>query len=150
MGGRVQPGPRTESVILLDTHVLIWLRSGDRRLGSTARREIDQALELGDAAASSISFWEVALLAERRRIELDLGVGEWRQLMLREGLVEIPVDGEIAIRAASLEGLRRDPADRLIVATALEGHQLMTADRQILDWPGPLRRLDATEKGRRS
>ena len=145
MGGRVQPGPRTESVIVLDTHVLIWLRSGDRRLGPTARRGIDRALEVGDAAASSISFWEVALLAERRRIELDLGVGEWRQLMLREGLVEIPVDGEIAIRAASLEGLRRDPADRLIIATALEGHQLVTADRQILDWQSSLDRLDATK-----
>ena len=145
MGGRVQPGPRTESVIVLDTHVLIWLRSGDRRLGSTARREIDQALELGDAAASSISFWEVALLAERRRIELDFEVGEWRQLLLREGLLEIPVNGDIAIRAAKLEGLRRDPADRLIIATALEGHQLVTADRQILDWQSSLDRLDATK-----
>ena len=145
MGGRVQPGPRTESVILLDTHVLIWLRSGDRRLGSTARREIDRALEVGDAAASSISFWEVALLAERRRIELDFEVGEWRQLLLREGLLEMPVNGDIAIRAAKLEGLRRDPADRLIIATALEGHQLVTADRQILDWQSSLDRLDATK-----
>ena len=132
-------------MILLDTHVLIWLRSGDRRLGTAARREIDRAWEVREAAASSICFWEVALLAERRRIELDFEVGEWRQLLLREGLVEIPLNGDIAIRAAKLEGLRRDPADRLIVATALEGHRLMTADRQILDWPSSLGRLDATK-----
>lgn len=72
-------------------------------------------------------------------------MGEWRQLLLREGLLEIPVNGDIAIRAAKLEGLRRDPADRLIIATALEGHQLVTADRQILDWQSSLDRLDATK-----
>lgn len=63
--------------------------------------------------------------------------------MLREGLREIPVDGDIGIRATELANFHRDPADRLIVATALGGHQLVTADRRILDWPGPLARLRA-------
>ena len=55
------------------------------------------------------------------------------------------MDGEIGIRAATLPDFHADPADRLIVATALEGHRLVTADRRILDWPGQLSRLDATQ-----
>ena len=68
-----------------------------------------------------------------------------RRDLLAQGLVEIPVSGVIGIRAGVLPELHGDPADRLIVATALEGHELLTADRRILDWPGKLSRIDATE-----
>lgn len=68
----------------------------------------------------------------------------WRRDLLARGLVEIPVSGVIGVRAGRLAGLPGDPADRLIVATALEGHDLLTADRRILDWSGQLNRLDAT------
>ena len=132
-------------MMLLDTHVLIWLRSGDRRLGSRARQEVERGLVANDVAASAITFWEIGLLRERGRIELDHDVGEWRRLLLREGLSEIPVDGAIAVRAAGLTGLHRDPADRLILATALQGHRLVTADERMLDWSGRLRRIDARE-----
>ena len=70
-------------------------------------------------------------------------VGVWRQEQLLQGLIEIPVDGEIGIRANTLADFHADPADRIIVATALEGHELITADERILDWPGQLSRLDA-------
>ncbi len=80
------------------------------------------------------------------RLDLRLDVDAWRQDLLDQGLVEIPVDGRIAVRAGLLPNMHGDPADRLIVATALVGgHQLVTADRRILEWPGPLRRLDATQ-----
>jgi len=63
-----------------------------------------------------------------------------------EGLIEIPVSGAIAVRASRLAHMHGDPADRIIVATALErGHELITADQRILDWEGTLRRLPATE-----
>lgn len=68
-----------------------------------------------------------------------------RRDLLAQGLVEIPVSGLIGVRAGRLPGLHGDPADRLIVATALEGHELFTADRRILDWSGKLNRFDATE-----
>ena len=48
-------------------------------------------------------------------------------------------------RGGLLPDLHGDPADRLILATALEGHQLVTADVRLLDWPGAVRRLDARE-----
>ena len=132
-------------MLVVDTHVLIWERTGERSLGRSARISLDRALEMNELAASAISFWEVGLLSTRRRIALDEEIGQWRQILLREGLIEIPVDGDIAIRAATLEGFHRDPADRIIVATALAGHQLVTADRRILDWQGRLDRLDAME-----
>lgn len=132
-------------MILLDTHVLIWLRQGSRRLGAVARRETEQAWRAGEAAVSAISFWEVALLHERGRMTLSRDIPSWRLQVLQAGLREIPVDGEIGIRAWNLDDFHRDPADRLIVATALGGHRLVTADRRILEWPGPLARIPADE-----
>jgi len=132
-------------MIVVDTHILIWERAGASRLGNSARIAFDEALASNKLAASTISFWEVGLLKARGKIELDEDAAQWRRTLLREGLVEIPVSGDIAIRAATLENFHRDPADRIIVATALEQHRLLTADRRILDWPGSLNRIDARE-----
>lgn len=84
------------------------------------------------------------MLRKRGRIELRLETIEWRERPMEEGLVELPVDGEIGIRAASLPDFHADPAHRLIVATALAGHRLVTADRRMLEWPRAFVKLDAT------
>ncbi len=131
--------------MVLDTHVLLWLRRGDQRLGRKARREIDQAWRSDGVGVSAISFWEVAMLERKGRLSLKVPVGPWRREQLEQGIVEIPLDGEIGIRAVHLPDLHADPADRLIVATALDAHRLATADRRLLAWPGPLDRLDAAE-----
>ena len=130
---------------LLDTHTLLWLRAGDPKLGPAAREEIQRAWEANEVAVSAMSFWEIAMLKEKGRIIYPDDVGLWRLQQLREGLIEIPVDGAIGIRANSLQDFHPDPADRIIVATALEGHQLITADEFILDWSGDLDRLDAAK-----
>ena len=132
-------------MILLDTHVLIWLLNDDPRNGARANEAIERDWAAGEAAVSVISFWEAALLQERGRVSLPFPVPVLRDFLLRAGLVEIPVDGEIAMRAGTLPNFHRDPADCIIVATALSGHQLVTADQRILDWPGNLVRLDARE-----
>ncbi len=139
----MRPGSRARSVILLDTHVLLWLRSGHRRLGSGARQAIEEAWQAGELCVSAISFWEVAQLKAKGRIRFPEEVAQWRREQIEQGLVEVAVDGEIGIRAANLPNLVADPADRLIVATALGGHPLVTADRRLIDWPGPLQRIDA-------
>lgn len=131
-------------MIMLDTHTALWLRAGDSRLGSAARAEIQQAWESDQVALSAISFWEMAMLRDKGRIRYSEDVGHWRQEQLKQGLIEIPVDGEIGIRANRLAGLHADPADRIIVATTLLGsHRLVTADTRILSWSGDLDRLDA-------
>ena len=132
-------------MILLDTHVLVWLLSDDRRIGKQTREAVDRSWARGEAAISAITFWEVAMLENTGRLSLLADIGAWRTSLLEEGLVEIAVDGEVGIRAGLLQDLHGDPADRLIVATALEGHQLVTADHRLLEWPGHLSRLRATE-----
>ena len=136
-------------MILLDTQVLLWVASDSeqlgRRAGPEARRLIDHAAQQGEVAVSAITFWEISMLADKRRITLLRDLASWRRALLQDGLVEIPMDGEIGIRAGQLDDFHGDPADRLIVATALEGHRLMTADQRILNWPGPLARIRATD-----
>ena len=82
---------------------------------------------------------------EKGQLRLDTDLLSWRRRFLDTGISEVPVHGEIAARAGLLPLIHGDPADRLIVATALAGHQLVTADRRILDWPGNLHRQDAAE-----
>ena len=130
-------------MLLLDTHVLVWSRFGDARLGRRARSSLERAVQSGEAAVSAITFWELALLHEKGRMRILADMRSWRATLLDDGLIEIPVDGDIGIRANSLVNFHADPADRIIVATALEGHQLVTADQRILDWPGNVMRLDA-------
>lgn len=132
-------------MLLLDTNALLWLILGDRRLGTRAHRAIDEALASGDAAVSAISFWEIALLVRKGRLELPWPVEATRRYLLDHGLKELPVDGEVAWRSVFLTELHDDPADRIIVATALAGHRLVTADRRLLDWSGKIQRLRATD-----
>lgn len=132
-------------MILLDTHVLLWQEQGDRRLGLQARRAVARALAEGQAAVSAISFWEVGMRMQKGQLALRFELDAWRRDLLDQGMIEIPVDGYVATRAGLLPDLHGDPADRLIVATALEGHRLITADERILAWPGKLDCLRATE-----
>ncbi|MCC6196190.1 MAG: type II toxin-antitoxin system VapC family toxin [Burkholderiales bacterium] len=131
-------------MIVLDTHVLLWADNDERELGRKARALLERQWASGGVAACAMSFWEVALLQARGRIELTARVGEWRAELLAAGLLELPVDGAVGIRAVELTGLPEDPADRLIVACALEnGAALLTADDKLLAWPHALVRHDA-------
>ncbi len=122
-------------MMLLDTHVLVWLDEGWPRLGKNALQQIDAELSTGNLAVSAISFWEIAMLIQKGRLEMRLEVDVWRKEVLENGLREIPLDGAIAIRAGGLQDFHGDPADRLIVATALQTSSiLMTADQKILAW----------------
>ena len=114
------------------------------RLGPRADHRIQQAITDGDAAFSAISVWEVALLLSKRRLTLNVDAMQWRSSLLSGGFTEVPVDGVIAARSVALTDFHDDPADRIIVATAQDGHELITGDRQILGWPGPLDRFPAS------
>lgn len=131
-------------MIVLDTHVLVWSASDDRKLGRKARGLLDRFWAAGQVAVPAIVFWEIGLLQARRKLALTVPVGEWRLQLLSAGAVELALDGEVAIRALDLAGLSDDPADRFIVATALtHAAMLLTADDKLLAWSHPLVRHDA-------
>ena len=113
-------------------------------MGENARHSLDSALHAREAVVSAISFWEMGMLIQKRRFELPEGLTGWRRDVLNRGLVEVRVDGEIGLTAGLLTYEHGDPADRLIVATAIcSGATLLTADRLILGWDGPFTCQDA-------
>lgn len=131
-------------MLVLDTHVLLWLDSADSRLGPQFLERISGPRAGGTLCISTMTMWEVALLVRKRRLSLRSPIRAWRMEVFAAGLVEVPVSGEIAIIANELADFHPDPADRMIAATALHlGATLVTADEAILRWPGPLARLDA-------
>jgi PIN domain nuclease of toxin-antitoxin system len=115
-------------MILLDTHIWVrWLISGDLKAEIVAL--IENAAEV---AVSSISCWEVAYLAKRGRIKLPVSLQQWIELGLYKAQVScLPVDQQVAVLAANLPDHHRDPADRIIIATAITyGFQLISLDNQ--------------------
>lgn len=122
-------------LILLDTHILIWMDQGSQDLGKTIQSKISKAHSQDQLVVSAISFWEIGMLIEKGRLRFGQDLLSWRGEMLSAGLNEIPVDGSVAIQAAGLTEFHGDPADRIIVATSkLLGARLATADKNILDY----------------
>jgi len=130
-------------MIVLDTHALVWMDSGAASLGKRTIQLIDQALEEDALAVSAISFWEVGMLINKGRLSMDFPPDVWRKDLLSRGLVEVPVDGQAGIDAANLQNFHGDPADRIIVATAiLSDASLVTADEKILKWDGLTKKIN--------
>ena len=104
--------------LLLDTHIWIRWLSSEQPLPEKLVRQIEEADRL---AVSAVSCWEVAYLAKKKRIELPLSLVDWMAAALEGSGVEvINISSSIALKAAGLPDVHRDPADRFIIATALE------------------------------
>lgn len=125
-------------MILLDTHVLVWAAIEPKRLSRTATSALRRARLADGLAISAISLWELASLFARGRIE-SYGTVEAsvRQVLDSIAVSVKPISLEIAILAAQFpESYPRDPADRLIGATArAEGLALITQDEGIRNSP---------------
>ena len=118
-------------MIVLDTHAWVWWTARPGGLSEAARGAIEQAAAVG---VSPISCWEVAMLVAKRRLELDRDVLLWvRRALARDRTHLLPVSPAVAVGAAKLpRAFHGDPADRLIVATALDAKApLVTRDRRI-------------------
>jgi PIN domain nuclease of toxin-antitoxin system len=120
-------------VILVDTHVVAWMAFEPSRISKNARAAIDDARANGGGLAiSGITLWELATLAGRGRIRLDVSLESFLA-EIEARFTVLPITGRACVRALSLPAAYpKDPADRIIAATALvEGLPLLTADREI-------------------
>jgi PIN domain nuclease of toxin-antitoxin system len=120
-------------VIIVDTHVVVWLAFDQAQLSRKARTAIDDARKNGEGLAiSDITLLELATLASKGRIRLDISLESFLQ-EIEARFVVLPITGRACARAMGLPAAYpKDPADRIIGATALvEGLTLLTADREI-------------------
>ena len=123
--------------LLLDTNVLLRLAVDSGEISRSFKEEVESGLDQGSVAVSAVTFVETTRLHHHGRIELGCHPALWRRERLGSGLREIPVGGEIAVESVLLmnTGFHSDPADQIIVATAmLAGMRLATTDQKIIDW----------------
>ncbi len=121
--------------LLLDTHVWIWFASGnERQLEARTVERIRAAGRAGRLYLAAISLWEVAMLAAKGRVVLAPDTESWLlEAILHSRVSMVPIDAAIAAKSCALELAHADPADRMIVASALDaGAVLLTADETIL------------------
>ena len=121
-------------MLILDTHVWWWALSEPGHLSVVAGEVID-SVPRDQLAISSISIWELSLLFSRGKIELKVAPEEWFEAALQRVEV-IPLSPTITLGAYRLPGeFHRDPADRMIVATArCLGGRLVSKDRAIRNY----------------
>jgi PIN domain nuclease of toxin-antitoxin system len=121
-------------VILVDTHVVVWLAFDQNQLSKKARAAIDDARKNGDGLAiSDITLLELATLVSKGRIRLDISLESFLQ-EIEARFIVLSISGRACARIMGLPTVYpKDPADRIIGATALvEGLALITADREII------------------
>jgi PIN domain nuclease of toxin-antitoxin system len=119
-------------VVLLDTHVLLWWALDPDRLSAAAVASL-QAMERRGGFASAISIWELGVKVQRGKLDLGISIAEFTRRLQKSSVLELlPVTAAVWLRSLDLAWDHRDPADRVIVATALvQDVPLLTADTEI-------------------
>lgn len=133
--------PKIESLVaaVFDTHAWVWASAGDPR----ARKLEDFS---GAVVVSAISLWEVSMLSMKGRLQLKPDDTTWFSENLEPPVTLSPLTPEICIASSSLPEFHGDPADRIIVATAMTlGIPLITADEKIISWNEKQRLLQVIE-----
>ena len=131
MGGRDLTGPRP---VLLDTCAAIWLMNGDP-LRPASREALAAAQVANEVNVSPITAWEIAMLVARGRLALTRAPTAWfAALLALPGVALAPMPPDVLMASATLPGPPlRDPADRIIAATARAyGHSIITRDAVLI------------------
>jgi PIN domain nuclease of toxin-antitoxin system len=91
---------------------------------------------------SAVSVWEAAIKSALHKKDFRVDARDLRSSLLKNGYAELPITSEHAVATYSLPPIHKDPFDRLLIAQAtVEGILLLTADRQIAKYPGPIRKV---------
>jgi len=128
--------PERLPLLLLDTHTLVWLMFGEKRLGKKAHEAIRKSSRVERLLVSAITPWEIGVLVAKGRIDLHQDTMGWvRTALSMPGVRLAPLEPEIAVSSTGLPfEMHADPADRILVATARHlGAALVTADGALLE-----------------
>lgn len=122
-----------QTLIICDTHILIFWQDAPMRLSSSAQDAIETGLKDKTLACSDISFWEISMLIHSGRLRDDISPVQYMSdLHLALSLTVLPITPEIASLSQADFFLHKDPADRLIAATAIHHNApLITADKKL-------------------
>jgi PIN domain nuclease of toxin-antitoxin system len=126
--------------LLLDTHLLLWAAGEPKRLPKGIRTLLeDRDNELLFSAAS---LWEVVIKSGLGRRDFRVEARLLRRGLLDNGYSELPIVSDHVVATESLPPIHKDPFDRVLVAQAtVEGITLLTNDRVVAQYPGPIRKL---------
>ena len=126
--------------LLIDTHLLLWAYDRPQQLPKAAAASL--ADPANDLLFSAASIWEVAIKSSRMGSRFTVDPRRLRRALLDNGYLELPITSEHAIAIQSLPPLHKDPFDRILIAQAtVEGITLLTSDRQVAKYPGPIRKV---------
>jgi PIN domain nuclease of toxin-antitoxin system len=120
--------------MLLDTHILIWDALTPSHLSPTAKQALATGKQQNNLFICDISLWEIAMLVEKGRVQVATDLQSFLNLLVQANNLKIlPISTHIATVSVQLpEKVNKDPADRLIVATAIsENLSLLTADQNL-------------------
>lgn len=131
-------GPSRDALpILLDTHIAVWLAEDSPRLKSSTLSLIEIVFHRGDLCLSPISAWEIGLLVSKNKLDLGQSPSAWFNGFVQQFKISVvDITPEIAINSSYLPGkFHGDPADRILVATALaHSTALLSADKEIVSY----------------
>lgn len=123
-------------MILLDTHALLWWALDPERLSPIAAETLAR-MERAGGYASAISLWELGVRIQRGRLEIGIDIHEFARRVKKTAVELVPADTAIWLRALGLDWAHRDPADRVIAATALGlGVPILTKDDAMRSFQG--------------
>ena len=128
------------TLYLLDTHVLLWAAGEPQRLPAATRAILDSPAS--DLVFSTANIWEVVIKRSLGRKDFRVDPRRLRTGLLDNGYQELPIRGEHTLALDILPTMHRDPFDRMLLAQAhVEGATLLTADRMLAQYPGPIERI---------
>jgi PIN domain nuclease of toxin-antitoxin system len=126
--------------LLPDTQLILWAYDDSDRLSRAAIALLSDSQS--QLFFSAVSVWETAIKSALHKRDFEVDARELRSSLLKNGYMELPVTSEHAVATYSLPPIHKDPFDRLLIAQAtVEGILLLTADRQIARYPGPIRKV---------
>ena len=126
--------------LLLDTHLVLWVFDDPGNLSASAVALLKD--ERNQLFFSALSIWEAAIKSALQKKDFKVDARLLRRGLLDVGYIELPITSEHAVAVYNLPPIHKDPFDRLLIAQAMvEGITLLTADRQVAKYPGPIRKV---------